>query len=104
MPFAFTLIDYNTWESFADETLYQVTYELQEQFITIDENGKRNFETDDQSTNNMWVGLFVFGEGYQNNHHKYPKRAKFSINWNEIDMGYGLSLVAEKLGLLKINR
>lgn len=66
--------------------------------------GKRNFETDDQSTNNMWVGLLVFGEGYQNNHHKYPKRAKFSINWNEIDMGYGLSLVAEKLGLLKINR
>ncbi len=43
MPFAFTLIDYSTWESFADETLYQVTYELQEQFITIDQNGKRNF-------------------------------------------------------------
>jgi hypothetical protein len=49
MPFAFTLIDYTTWESFADETIYQVTYQTQEQFITIDENGKRNFEIKIQS-------------------------------------------------------
>ncbi len=66
--------------------------------------GHRNFETNDQSTNNTFVGLFVFGEGYQNNHHHFPKRAKFSVKWYEVDVGYGMSLVAEALGLLKINR
>jgi stearoyl-CoA desaturase (delta-9 desaturase) len=66
--------------------------------------GKRNFETNDQSTNNTFVGLFVFGEGYQNNHHRFPERAKFSVKWNEIDMGYALCLISEGLGLLKINR
>jgi stearoyl-CoA desaturase (delta-9 desaturase) len=66
--------------------------------------GSRNFDTADQSTNNMFVGLFVFGEGYQNNHHHFPKRAKFSVKWNEIDPGYGLCVMAEWMGLLKINR
>ena len=42
MPFAYTLIDYNTWAPFADETIYQVTYELQEQFLIIDDSGNKN--------------------------------------------------------------
>lgn len=66
--------------------------------------GERNFDTNDQSTNNMFVGLFVFGEGYQNNHHQFPKRAKFSVKKHEIDPGYGLCVIAEWLGLLRINR
>jgi stearoyl-CoA desaturase (delta-9 desaturase) len=66
--------------------------------------GGRNFETDDDSTNNLFVGLFVFGEGYQNNHHKFPKRAKFSVRWFEFDPGYAMCLVAEALGLLKVVR
>lgn len=66
--------------------------------------GTRNFETNDNSTNNLFVGLFVFGEGYQNNHHKYPKRAKFSERWFELDLGYGMCLLAEALGLLKVVR
>jgi stearoyl-CoA desaturase (delta-9 desaturase) len=66
--------------------------------------GRRNFETNDDSTNNLFVGLFVFGEGYQNNHHQYPKRAKFSVKWFEFDPGYAMCLVAEALGFLKIVR
>ena len=66
--------------------------------------GSRNFETNDHSTNNMLVGLLVFGEGYQNNHHHYPMRAKFSIKWHEFDPGYGLCLIAEMIGLFKIDR
>ena len=66
--------------------------------------GRRNFNTPDQSTNNTLVGLFVFGEGYQNNHHHAPQSAKFSYKWYEIDFGYTLCVFAEKIGLLKINR
>jgi stearoyl-CoA desaturase (delta-9 desaturase) len=66
--------------------------------------GGRNFNSPDDSRNNHFVALFVFGEGFQNNHHHYPERAKFSVKWNEIDPGYVLCLMAEALGLLKINR
>jgi stearoyl-CoA desaturase (Delta-9 desaturase) len=66
--------------------------------------GSRNFETNDHSTNNHFVGLLVFGEGYQNNHHKYPKRAKFSHRWFEVDLGYAMCVLAEILGLVKIVR
>ncbi len=36
MPMAWTLLDYDT-------EIYQITYELQEQFISIDTNGKKSF-------------------------------------------------------------
>jgi stearoyl-CoA desaturase (delta-9 desaturase) len=66
--------------------------------------GSRNFEIKDNSRNNHIVALLVFGEGFQNNHHNYPDRAKFSVKWNEFDPGYLLCLVAESVGILKINR
>jgi stearoyl-CoA desaturase (delta-9 desaturase) len=64
--------------------------------------GRRNFSTNDHSTNNTLVGLLVFGEGYQNNHHRFPEKAKFSLKWYEFDAGYLLCFVSEKLGLLRI--
>jgi stearoyl-CoA desaturase (Delta-9 desaturase) len=66
--------------------------------------GKRNFETDDDSRNNLLIGWFVFGEGYQNNHHRFPNRAKFSIKFPEIDLGYFMCRIAEMTGALKIVR
>ncbi len=66
--------------------------------------GGRNFEVQDNSRNNFLVAMLVFGEGYQNNHHHFPNRAKFSYQWYEIDFGYSLSVVAEAFGILKIKR
>jgi fatty-acid desaturase len=66
--------------------------------------GSRNFETPDNSRNNHLVAWLVLGEGYQNNHHRYPASAKFSYRRSEVDVGYGIALVAEKLGLLTIER
>ena len=34
--------------------------------------GRRRFETNDLSTNNFVVSMLVFGEGWHNNHHRYP--------------------------------
>ena len=65
-------------------------------------HGYRNFPLNDDSRNNTLVAWFVMGEGYQNNHHRFPKAAKFSMKWFEVDMGYGLCLALEALGLLAI--
>jgi stearoyl-CoA desaturase (delta-9 desaturase) len=64
--------------------------------------GYRNFDCPDQSTNNTFVALTCFGEGYQNNHHRFPSSPKFSLRFFEIDPGYGVVKVLSTLGMLKI--
>lgn len=66
--------------------------------------GGRNFEIQDDSTNNHLAAWLVLGEGYQNNHHRYATSAKFSYQWWEVDMGYGICLLFEKLGVLEIRQ
>ncbi len=65
--------------------------------------GYRNFKTSDHSTNNTLVAWLVFGEGFQNNHHRFPKSAKFSVRWFEVDMGYGLCRLMHALRIIRIN-
>ncbi len=66
--------------------------------------GGRNFETSDNSRNNHLAAWLIFGEGFQNNHHRYPGSASFSYHRHEIDLGYGACVLLEKLGLAEINR
>lgn len=66
--------------------------------------GGRNFETPDNSRNNHLVAWLILGEGYQNNHHAFPASARFSYRRSELDTGYGLCRLLEKLGVLEINR
>lgn len=65
--------------------------------------GGRNFETGDDSRNNLTVALFVAGEGLQNNHHAYPRSAKFSYRAWEPDAGYAACRLLQALGLLQID-
>jgi stearoyl-CoA desaturase (delta-9 desaturase) len=64
--------------------------------------GGRNFETPDDSRNNHVVAWLVCGEGFQNNHHRYPSSAKFSYRWWELDFGYVLCRVLEAIGFVTI--
>ena len=64
--------------------------------------GGRNFETKDNSRNNLIVAWLVWGEGLQNNHHRHPKSAKFSYRSWEPDIGFTVCLLLETLGLLTI--
>ena len=66
--------------------------------------GSRNFETADNSRNNHLAAWLIVGEGYQNNHHRYPASAKFSYQPWEVDLGFGICLVLEALGVLEIQR
>lgn len=48
--------------------------------------GYRNFNTHDTSMNNPWVAALAFGEGWHNNHHRYPGRSSYTHHWWEFDL------------------
>ena len=57
--------------------------------------GSRRYATRDASRNNFWLALLTFGEGWHNNHHRYPVSARQGFFWWEIDVTYcGLRLLA----------
>jgi len=47
--------------------------------------GYRSYETNDKSINSWIFGLLIFGEGWHNNHHKYPNSITTKIKWWEFD-------------------
>jgi stearoyl-CoA desaturase (delta-9 desaturase) len=50
--------------------------------------GSRRFKTRDDSTNNWWVALMTFGEGWHNNHHAHPTSARHGLAWYELDQNW----------------
>lgn len=63
--------------------------------------GSRRFETRDRSTNHALTALLTFGEGWHNNHHRFPRSARAGLAWWEIDLFYLVICVFEKLGLIR---
>lgn len=62
--------------------------------------GNRRFETKDHSRNSWFLAILTLGEGWHNNHHRYPAAACQGFYWWEIDITYcGLKLM-EKLGII----
>lgn len=64
--------------------------------------GGRNFDTPDDSRNNLPAAWIILGEGLQNNHHAYPASAKFSTRPVELDLGWHIARGLEALGVLRI--
>jgi stearoyl-CoA desaturase (delta-9 desaturase) len=63
--------------------------------------GRRRYATGDGSRNNFLLALITLGEGWHNNHHRYPMSARQGFYWWEIDLTYyGLRLLA-LLGLVR---
>jgi stearoyl-CoA desaturase (delta-9 desaturase) len=57
--------------------------------------GRRRFETEDNSRNNLFVALITLGEGWHNNHHHYPSSERQGFYWWEIDVAhYALRLLS----------
>ena len=61
--------------------------------------GRRRFATHDDSTNNWWVALLTFGEGWHNNHHAHPTSARHGLAWYEIDFNWMGIRTLQALGL-----
>jgi len=63
--------------------------------------GKRPFETKDDSTNNWFVALLTFGEGWHNNHHAFPTSARHGLKWYQFDMNWLTIRLFKRLGWAK---
>ena len=63
--------------------------------------GYRNYETDDNSRNNLLVGFWSNGEGWHNNHHADQRAAAHGHKWWEFDVTWLTIRVLEKLGLVQ---
>ena len=62
--------------------------------------GSQSYDARDQSRNNFWVALLVFGEGWHNNHHRFPSRAKSGVCWWQLDVSYAVIVLLQRLGLV----
>lgn len=63
--------------------------------------GKRTFETADDSTNNWFVALLTFGEGWHNNHHAHPTSARHGLKWYQFDMNWLTLRLFEWIGIAR---
>lgn len=56
-----------------------------------------------ESGTNVWLlGVLSFGEGFHNNHHRYPAAARMGLRWYEVDLGYAAIRLLAALGLLAV--
>lgn len=62
--------------------------------------GSRRYPTGGESRNNFLLALLTQGEGWHNNHHHYPPAAQYGFFWWEVDGGFRLIRVLERLGLV----
>lgn len=57
--------------------------------------GSRRFDLRDASRNNWLLAILTFGEGWHNNHHRYPGSARQGLRWWECDFTfYGLTILS----------
>lgn len=62
--------------------------------------GKKRFETGDHSKNSLIISLLTMGEGWHNNHHRYPGSERQGFYWWEIDISHYILKVLSWLGLV----
>ncbi len=62
--------------------------------------GSRRFPTTDTSRNNLLLALITLGEGWHNNHHRYPGSERNGFFWWEIDITHYLLTMLSWTGLI----
>jgi stearoyl-CoA desaturase (delta-9 desaturase) len=62
--------------------------------------GSQSYDTGDASTNNVFIGLLAFGEGWHNNHHHYPNSARHGLRWWQVDVTWYLIKTLSVVGLV----
>lgn len=62
--------------------------------------GTRRFNTSDNSRNNLFLALITLGEGWHNNHHRYPGSERQGFYWWEIDVSHYILKCLSWLGLV----
>lgn len=62
--------------------------------------GKVRFKTGDDSKNSLILALITLGEGWHNNHHRYPGSERQGFYWWEIDISHYTLKVLSWFGLV----
>ncbi len=62
--------------------------------------GTRRFATDDSSRNSFWLAIITLGEGWHNNHHRYPGSERQGFYWWEIDISHYILSIFSWMGLV----
>lgn len=62
--------------------------------------GRRDYETTDTSRNTLLVALATGGEGWHNNHHRYPWSARQGFRWWQIDVTYYVLRALSWIGIV----
>ena len=78
--------------------LYHATYTINSLAHLF---GKRRFNTSDDSRNNFWLALLTLGEGWHNNHHRYPAATRQGFYRGEVDISFMLLNILAALGLAR---
>ena len=63
--------------------------------------GYQNYDLGNKSMNNVFLAAVTFGDGYHNNHHRYPRSAFHGLRKYEIDFNGILITWLGKLGLAR---
>lgn len=63
--------------------------------------GRRDYETSDRSRNSLLIALLTMGEGWHNNHHRYPGSARQGFTAAQIDPTFYLLRCMASLGLIR---
>lgn len=62
--------------------------------------GTRRFNTTDESRNSLTLALITLGEGWHNNHHRYPGSERQGFYWWEIDITHYILKMLSWVGLV----
>ncbi len=62
--------------------------------------GRKRFETGDDSKNSFLLAIITLGEGWHNNHHRYPGSERQGFYWWEIDITHYVLKFLSFLGIV----
>jgi stearoyl-CoA desaturase (delta-9 desaturase) len=62
--------------------------------------GWKRFDVSDESRNNPVLALITMGEGWHNNHHRFPNSARQGLKWWEYDISHGILKVLSWVGFV----
>ena len=62
--------------------------------------GSKRFPTGDESRNSLVLAILTLGEGWHNNHHRFPACARQGFYWWEIDISYYIIRLMGAFGLV----
>ena len=63
--------------------------------------GNRRYNTTDDSRNSLLLAIITMGEGWHNNHHRYPSSARQGFYWWELDVTYYILKGFQAIGVIR---